>query len=154
MLLINIGPRCQQTLPTFSLKYNCLTEDFNRKGNIYKKKNAKLLLEYYFIFLSKNIYTLASKLFYTLKNKNEVWTLTFLRNSSKSNLFNLWESAGLSLPVTDKGENTHLSIESGNLNLQNFSQFKYQSLSISVWLQINQYVKSAGKKYRVRGDRL
>lgn len=60
------------TLPTFSLKYNCLTEDFNRKGIIYQKKIAKLSLEYYFIFLSKNIYTLASKLFYTLKNKNEV----------------------------------------------------------------------------------
>lgn len=27
MLLINIGPRRQQTLSTFSLKYNCLTED-------------------------------------------------------------------------------------------------------------------------------
>lgn len=70
MLLINIGPRCQQTLLTFSLKYNCLTEDFNRKGIIYQKKIAKLSLEYF--FLSKNIYTLASKLFYTLKNKNEV----------------------------------------------------------------------------------
>lgn len=69
MLLINIGPRCQQTLSTFSLKYNCLTEDFNRKGIIYQK-NWKIIFRILFYFLSKNIYTHASKLFYTLKNKN------------------------------------------------------------------------------------
>lgn len=26
MLLINIGPRCQQALSTFSLKYSCLNQ--------------------------------------------------------------------------------------------------------------------------------
>lgn len=37
MLLVNIGPRCQQTLSTFSLKYNRLTEDFYNRQEITKK---------------------------------------------------------------------------------------------------------------------
>lgn len=53
MLLINTGPRRQQTLSTFSLKYNCLTEGVSLIGkelSTKKKKIAKLSLEYYFIF--------------------------------------------------------------------------------------------------------
>lgn len=57
MLLINIGPRRQQTLSTFSLKYNCLTEDFLIGKELSTKKNGKILFRILFYFLSKNIYT-------------------------------------------------------------------------------------------------